>query len=343
MLLRKSMKFIVQLEPLEARYTAQWARWIPEALEAEGFKNGRDTIYVDWEKLTDEIEVGDVLDVYGTHYWKFDQLKAIMALFHLWEVKDWDEFWFADLWFPGIEALAYVRSMTGIKFKITGVLHAGTWDKKDFTYRNWMHQWAKGFEKTLFDIVDEVHLGSTFHKQIILADLATLYSIEYSRDIAKKLKITGLFFDASEVQKYSAGIQKEKGMVVFPHRLAPEKQPEMFDKIAALVPEMKFIKTMEVTKGKKEYYELLAKAEYSISFEWQETFGYSTLESMALGVKTLVFNGMSYTDTVPEILRWNTQKELVEKLKNWVSISQEELSQAASKYMPREIIIKMFK
>ena len=52
-----------------------------------------------------------------------------------------------------------------------------------------------------------------------------------------------------------------------------------------------------------------------VSFADQETFGYSTLESMALQNIVVVPNKLSYTETVPERSRYNTIEEAFEKVK----------------------------
>jgi glycosyltransferase involved in cell wall biosynthesis len=275
------MLYLVPLEPLDERYTKQWSIWIPKALTELKipFKE------VSGTKYTDKINVGDVLDVYGTHYYKYSQLQKIVDLIQRGEITHGDELWFADLWFPGIEGLFYIRAMTGIQFRITGVLHAGTWDKHDFTFKNGMHSWAHNIERGWLDQIDTVFLGSEFHRDLILDT--------FGNDIRAKLKVTGLFFDAGEVNRNK---KEKENIIVFPHRLDSEKHPEMFDLMADEYGDgpWKFVKTMDVTKNKEEYYKLLGKAKIAISFSAQETFGYAMLEAMANGCDVLVPNRLSY-------------------------------------------------
>lgn len=342
------MLHLVMLEPLEERYTEQWSRWIPNAINSLGIPFRE----INWDKLTDSIEVWDVLDVYGTCYWKNSQLNKIVKMIRSGEIKDGDELWFADLRFPGIEQLRYIIDITGINLKITWVLHAGTWDKKDFTVRYGMDKWATWFEDTLFSIVDEVHLGSRFHKEIILKDIIDRNWLDFGDMVAPKLVVTWLFFDHVEVRRvawYQPNLGKDS-IVVFPHRIAPEKQPEAFDKIASwrLKDKYQFLKTLECTNNKKEYYELLNKARYVLSFEGQETFGYSILECMSLGVKPIVFDGMSYKDTVPDILRTKDVADLF----GYDAVAEngyieedvkKKIQEKLNSYMPKEVARKMFR
>lgn len=211
----------------------------------------------------------------------------------------------------------------------------------DFTYRNWMNYWAKGFEKTVLEIADEIYLWSEFHKELIVKDVmnTSLISPEKLKEIANKMKVTGLFFEAEEIRDmvWPNELVKDENLVVFPHRLAPEKAPDKFDALAKEFPGKVFVKTIEKTKTKQEYISLAAGAKYSVSFQGQETFGYSTLEMLALWVIPLVYDGMSYQETVPKEYRWKTFAELKEMLSKGVKPVAVDLS----KYQTKEVLKKM--
>jgi hypothetical protein len=61
-------------------------------------------------------------------------------------------------------------------------------------------------------------------------------------------------------------------------------------------PQYKFIKTIEVTKTKKEYYEILSKAKIVFSASLQETFGIGTVEALMMDVVPIVPNTLSYKE-----------------------------------------------
>ncbi len=88
----------------------------------------------------------------------------------------------------------------------------------------------------------------------------------------------------------------KRNLIVFPHRLDKEKAPEIFDKLAKRMPEYEFVKTMEVTKDKKEYYELIRYAKVVFSASLQETFGIGTVEAMMLGAIPVVPNRLTYPE-----------------------------------------------
>lgn len=331
------MIYIMELEPLEERYTAQWKRWVPDALDMLGLEFS----VVSGKMLTKSIETGSVLDAHGTSYWKSTQMAELIERIYKGEVKDGDTVWFADLWFPGIEHLAYIRDLTGIKFKITGVLHAGSWDKDDFVNRTGISEWCKGFEQTLLQIADEIHVGTQFHKDLIEQDIDVG---NYAKD---KIKVTGLFFDAKEVRKHLKDVERRHAdLVVFCQRLDPEKKPELFDQLKEKMfkdgSDLVFIKTRDVVSTKAEYYDMLSTAQYAVSFDGQETFGYTVLECMALGVTPLVANAKAYKETVPPNCRWNSLSELEGMLKDGKKLDPHLLWEWANRYAPVEVARKMF-
>lgn len=65
-----------------------------------------------------------------------------------------------------------------------------------------MSSWAGGFQDTVIRIADEIHLGSEFHKEMIVKYVMnnSLISHEGLKQIADKMKVTGLFFEADQIR-----------------------------------------------------------------------------------------------------------------------------------------------
>ena len=273
------------IEPYETRYTVDWVK----QFETEFLKSNINFETIFGISTTENLQVGQVLDCCGTHLYKFSQLYKLIDCINNNEVKDNDVIFFADLWFPGLESLLYIRNITKINFKICGVLHAGTWDKHDFTHLNGMSAWGTYIERGWLEGVDVIFVATQFHKNLIE---------DYFNEKFNKIHVTGIPFYAQKLQRYRTD---KENLVVFPHRNSVEKNPDLFDKLSE-DPELQkftFIKTLDVCKTREEYFQLLGKAKYMVSFAEQETFGYSTVESMALGCHVIVPNALSYTETVP--------------------------------------------
>lgn len=299
--------FYVPIEPYETRYTADWI----SQFEDEFTNNGIDYVTVLGNAVSSTVTDGGVLDACGTHIYKFSQLTKIVNLIQTGNISDGDVIFFADLWFPGIESLFYIRNMLNIEFKIEGIFHAGTYDQFDFTCRNGMRSWGKWLEAGWFCGIDKIFVATDFHKQLLLQNSISI------RDLEKKIFVTGLPFYAKTLREKYYNSNKEN-IVVFPHRMDSEKHPEMF---SGLVDDLRkagisFIPmcTIIETKSRQEYFNILGRSKVMVSFADQETFGYSTLESMALGNVVIVPNKLSYCETVPSVFRYDSVSEVKDRV-----------------------------
>ena len=296
----------IPIEPYDRRYTRDWI----SQFETEFKKANVPYLTILGNQIEGGLRPDTVLDSCGTNYYKMTQLLQLFQMIQQGEIKDSDIIFFADLWFPGIESLFYIRANESLHFKITGVFHAGTWDKYDFTYRNGMRNWGMFIEAGWFEDIDQIYVATHFHKNLIIEKCINPFNNLYNN-----IKVTGIPFYANNLrEKYPH--DKKENIVVFPHRIAPEKNPEMFDKLALRFPEYKFVKTIDVTKTSEEYFELLAKSKIMVSFAQQETFGYSTVEAMALGNLAIVPNMLSYRETVPPTNRyeWTNEDDILRQV-----------------------------
>ncbi len=301
----------VPLEPLEERYTSQWARWFPDQFRKDDITFS--TIH--GLTLTSKVEVGSVLDAYGTSYFKLTQLADIVQFIQKGIITSEDVLLFADLWFPGLEALEYISRLDGKRPFITGILHAGSWDPFDFTVRQGMRPWSHNLEQAWFQIYDLVFVATNYHKNLIL---------QSHNVIPDKIVVTGLPFYPDEFTVPRENFKSDNDLVVFPHRLDPEKHPEIFDNIASKIPALNFSKTAEHFTTKSNYYDELARARIAISCADQETFGYAMLEATALGCIPLVPDKLSYKELFPKEFRYRTQMELIDMVKDYTTDSKSE-------------------
>lgn len=332
--------FYVPIEPYEERYTEQWYRWYKQAFE----ELGQDYEYIDGESIATKIQTGSVLDAYGTNYYKASQLMKIIEKLQKGEIGDDDVIFFADLWFPGIESLQYIRDITKGKWKIVGILHAGTWDKADFTYREGMKPWAADIESGWLKFFDKVFVATHFHRNLIT---------KANKGLDKgKIVVTGLPFDVDDVTKGFKRVEK-KNQVVFPHRLDAEKQPERFDELThttrhtAKNTGFVFLKSKEITKTKKQYYKLLNESKIAVSFALQETFGYAMLEALAFRCIPVVPNRLSYKEMAFYGVKYKMPKEaalIIRKLMKGSTLGvdiERDWETIRELYKPRNVIKRM--
>ena len=280
------------IEPLEARYSAQWLKWFPRE-----FKNhGIDYLIIDPTPLSTEIREGTFLDVCGTNYYKAKQLSVFCEKAYHGDVKDGDIIFIEDLWYPGLEMLSYIRDGMGIDFKIVGCLHAGTYDSYDFVTK--MRYWGKPLEESWFRIIDLIFVGSEHHKRILM---------ERREVDERKIKVTGfpLYWEGKNIS-YD---QKEK-IIVFPHRLTEDKNSHLFDlmekELHQFLPDFEFVKTQSIRRSKKEYYDLLAKSRICVSFADHEYWGIAVQESLFSNCFVVVPYKLSYIELYNPIFTYGS-------------------------------------
>ena len=299
--------YILTLEPIEKRYTKQWfSFWKQE------FSKSFKVIYINGLSFSDNIKKGRFLDINKTNIWKAEQIKKVAEIFNEDKIKDNDIFLFMDSWHPGVTAIKYMAQLSNIKCKLYGYWHAGTYDPADFTAQSGLGEWAKYDEIAWLRALDGSFVATQFHKKLILKS--------YSEYIdSKKIHVVGFPMDwlkaiEKEIDKIPSREDKED-IIVFPHRIDKEKSPEVFDKLALEFPKYKFIKTMEVTKNKKEYYKLLSKAKIVFSASSQETFGIGTAEAMMLDVIPVVPNTLSYKELYDGRFKYTSYHSARQKIK----------------------------
>ena len=272
----------IPIEPLEERYSKQWDNWFRQELE-ETFAHVK-TIY--GQESSGIIKTGSFLDVFDTNQYKASQLHQIIQLIRKDTSKKYILF-FHDLWFPGLESLAYIRDGAGVDIKITGCLHAGSYDPFDFLTRKGMHIWAESLENSWFSIVDTIFVATRFHAELLLRE----------RNLnPDKLVVSGfpLYDDFTFTQP-------KENIVVFPHRLDVEKQPHVFDYIAKECSRnsWRFIRTKDVCESKDQYYSLLAKSKIAVSFALQETWGIAMQEAVYFLNVPICPASLSYPELYP--------------------------------------------
>jgi hypothetical protein len=92
---------------------------------------------------------------------------------------------------------------------------------------------------------------------------------------------------------------EKKDKIIFPHRLAPEKQLEIFKDLANEMPEYEWFVAQEQKLSKEEYHQHLAESKIAFSANLQETLGISMYEAALVGTFPLVPDRLSYTEMWP--------------------------------------------
>lgn len=307
------------LEPLEERYTANWYHYFEDYFSKHRISH----LWIDGKSCYDKIKRGSFLDVAGTHVWKFNQLQKVSELMFEDQIRDGDTIFLADIWFPGLEALSYFRDGLKKDIKIVGCIFAGTYDEYDFTAKTGMSYWGEDLENSWFKILDKIFVATEFHKRLILSK---------RKCDPKKLIVTGHpIFPETKTVKF----REKENIVVFPHRLDSEKNPQLFETLEEEIrfagggKGWKFIRTKDICNTKQEYYDLLRKAKIAVSFADQETLGFAMIEATFAGCIPVVPDTLSYKELYHPVFKYTGFGEAINKVFNFIENGDENWYQYA--------------
>lgn len=257
-----------------------------------------------------EIKQGSFLDAPTTIEFKSKQLAEVAAMYYSDEIKDGDIIFTSDIWFPGIESIAYLNYFCKKDVKLRGILHAGSFTDTDFVRD--MERWAKGFEDVVFDIADRIIVGSEFIKK----DVCKKRYLNPDKVVA-----TGFPLDLDELKKYKS--LKKENIVVFNGRNVDEKQPWLFETMCAYLKERSVsfnaVNTHKLNMSKEDYYTLLGKAKVVVSYALQENFGFGIREAVYLGCIPVVPNKLVYPEIFSEDYLYNNFLESIDMVEKALS------------------------
>ena len=257
-------------------------------------------------RLTPIIETGQFLDVFDTHYWKATQLASMTQRIREQRLDEDDVLLVLDAWNPAIEALAYMRDAGRRRFKIVGLFHAGTYDPWDFLTQARLERWAEHSERGWVKALDAICVATHFHRNLL-----GLHRTDDPLDM-EKIYVTGFPMYAEEWQQHNRAWEHRPMRIVFPHRVAPEKGPELWDRFKAEYERCypndaaEMVMTRELCKTKEDYYSLLGSARVAMSFARQETWGIAMLEAQSLGCYPVAPRWLSYPETCPQEWLYST-------------------------------------
>jgi hypothetical protein len=296
--------FLVDLESVETRYTGQWKSHVPTLLRKAGHHVNIISGPTDIPSATTP---GAFLNFGGTNIYKASQVEQLGRLFCSGAVHPGDHFIFTDAWHPGIINLKYMSELLGIPVVTHGLWHAGSYDPQDFLGRLVGNKpWVRNAEKSFFHCFDHNYFATDFHITMFYANLLNDYPTEnpwFSEQLDEILKGEDPRFVRTgwPMEYMDATLTPYKGMdkrdlILFPHRIAPEKQVEIFRDLKEHLPQYEFIVCQDQQLTKNEYHNLLGEAKLVFSANLQETLGISCYEGALVDAIPLVPDRLSYTE-----------------------------------------------
>jgi|TARA_R110001632_G_scaffold122460_2_gene235130 glycosyltransferase involved in cell wall biosynthesis len=295
--------FIVDIEAVDTRYTKQWKEYLPKQLQQAANEvvtviSGGDT--------PQATTPGAFLNFGGTNVYKSKQLETIGEMFCKGQVADGDYFLYTDAWNPTVIQLKYMAELLGVDINIGGLWHAGSYDPQDFLGRLIGDKpWVRHAEMSMYECYDDNFFASEFHIDLFTDTMMDNYDV----DMDKAIRVGWPMEYLKDSLTSYKGMEK-RDLILFPHRVAPEKQVEIFRDLAQRLPQYEFVVCQDQELSKKEYHNLLGEAKMVFSANLQETLGISWYEGALVDAIPMVPDRLSYSEmALPEFTYPSTWTE----------------------------------
>ena len=286
--------FIVDIEAVDTRYTKQWKEYLPKQLRRA---TNEDVVVISGGETPQATTPGAFLNFGGTNVYKSKQLEQVGEMFCNGTVKNGDYFLYTDAWNPTVIQLRYMAELLGVDISIGGLWHAGSYDPHDFLGRLIGDKpWVRHAEMSMYECYDDNFYATDFHIDLFTDTMMDNYDV----DMDKAIKVGWPMEYLKDSLTSYKGMQK-RDLILFPHRVAPEKQVEIFRDLAQRLPQYEFVVCQEQELTKNEYHNLLGEAKMVFSANLQETLGISWYEGALVDAIPMVPDRLSYSEmTLPE-------------------------------------------
>src|SRR5210317_642103 len=231
-------------------------------------------------------------------------------------IKDGDYFLYTDAWNPTVIQLRYMAELLGVNIRIGGLWHAGSYDPQDFLGRLIGDKpWVRNAERSMYECYDDNFFATDFHIDLFEESFREI-TVEH-----EPVRVGWpMEYLANSFNMYK-NMDKEN-LILFPHRIAPEKQIDIFRDLKEKLPQYEFVVCQEKQLTKNEYHNLLGKAKLIFSANLQETLGISWYEGALVDAIPMVPDRLSYSEMALEEFKypsiWTKDFETYKKHKEQV-------------------------
>jgi hypothetical protein len=286
--------YVVDIEAVDTRYTKQWKEHLPVQLRRSTNNN---VVVISGGEVPQATTPGAFLNFAGTNNYKSQQMLEISRLFANGEIKNGDYFLYTDAWNPSVIQLKYMAELLEVDITVGGLWHAGSYDPQDFLGRLIGDKpWVRHAEMSMFECYDDNFFASDFHIDMFTDVFDEDYAVDWNRIHRVGWPMEYL---KNSLTQYK-GMEK-RDLILFPHRVAPEKQVDIFRDLAMRLPQYEFVVCQEQQLTKNEYHNLLGEAKLVFSANLQETLGISWYEGTLVDAIPMVPDRLSYSEmALPE-------------------------------------------
>ena len=294
------MIYIVDIEAVDTRYTKQWKEYLPKQLQRA---TNEDVTVISGGEVPQATTPGAFLNFAGTNNYKSQQMLEISRMFANGEIKNNDYFLYTDAWNPTVIQLKYMAELLGVDIRIGGMWHAGSYDPQDFLGRLIGDKpWVRHAEMSMYECYDDNFFASEFHIDLFTDTMMDNYNVDMDKAIRVGWPMEYL---RSSLDSYKGMTKRD--LILFPHRVAPEKQVEIFRDLAERLPQYEFVVCQDYQLTKNEYHNLLGEAKMVFSANLQETLGISWYEGALVDAIPMVPDRLSYSEMGLDIFKYPSE------------------------------------
>ena len=295
---------IVDIEAVDTRYTKQWKDYLPQQLRRATNEN---VVVISGGETPQATTPGAFLNFGGTNVYKSKQLEQIGEMFCKGEISDGDYFLYTDAWNPTVIQLKYMAELLGVDIRVGGLWHAGSYDPHDFLGRLIGDKpWVRHAERSMYECFDDNYYATDFHIDMFCDTILDKenndhWTTQEALDFDDKVHRVGWPMEYLKGSLDSYKGMEKRDLILFPHRVAPEKQVDIFRDLQTRLPQYEFVVCQERELTKNEYHNLLGEAKIVFSANLQETLGISWYEGALVDAIPMVPDRLSYSEmALPE-------------------------------------------
>jgi hypothetical protein len=198
-----------------------------------------------------------------------------------------------------------------------GLWHAGSYDPQDFLGRLvGKKKWVRHAEKSFFHAFDHNYFATDFHIRMFVDNLLEdgfksenpWYEEDYNDyQTSGKIVRSGWPMEYMSDALLMYKNMPKRDLILFPHRIAPEKQLPIFEDLRQHLPQYDFKVCQEYPLTKNEYHNLLGEAKLVFSANLQETLGISWYEGALVGAIPMVPDRLSYSEMAFDTFKYPSE------------------------------------
>jgi hypothetical protein len=200
-----------------------------------------------------------------------------------------------------------MAELLGVDIRVGGLWHAGSYDPHDFLGRLIGDApWVRHAERSMYECFDHNFYATDFHidmfcDTILEKENNDHWTTQEALDFDDKVHRVGWPMEYLKGSLDSYKGMEKRDLILFPHRVAPEKQVDIFRDLQTRLPQYEFVVCQERELTKNEYHNLLGEAKIVFSANLQETLGISWYEGALVDAIPMVPDRLSYSEmALPE-------------------------------------------